>query len=239
MFGRMMASWKQMTTFAKIRRVFGITMIGVAIWALTPYFYNTRVDEAFPAVAPVSNQAAVAVDTRAEPTAAAATEPTASTAAAEDTIAEPTAAAPAAEDTIAEPTAAAVIPQPTEAPPAAPAEPVALSQGQFTRVDALHAASGDAVIYRLPDGTHVLRLEGFSSTNGPDLYIGLSGHPMPRSNGELHESGYVELERLKGSEGSQNYALPADLDLSLFKSVVIYCKAFSVVFSTAELTQAS
>jgi hypothetical protein len=223
MFGRMMASWKQMTTFAKIRRVFGITMIGVAIWALTPYFYNTRVDEAFPAVAPVSNQAAVAVDTRAEPTAAAATEPTASTAAAEDTIAEPTAA----------------IPQPTEAPPAAPAEPVALSQGQFTRVDALHAASGDAVIYRLPDGTHVLRLEGFSSTNGPDLYIGLSGHPMPRSNGELHDSGYVELERLKGSEGSQNYALPADLDLSLFKSVVIYCKAFSVVFSTAELTQAS
>ncbi|MEZ4638211.1 MAG: hypothetical protein R2856_25185 [Caldilineaceae bacterium] len=35
--------------------------------------------------------------------------------------------------------------------------------------------------------------------------------------------------------GSQNYELPADLDLSAFRSVVICRKQFSVVFSTAEL----
>ncbi|HEX4841194.1 MAG TPA: DM13 domain-containing protein, partial [bacterium] len=29
--------------------------------------------------------------------------------------------------------------------------------------------------------------------------------------------------------------LPADADVSKFKSVVIYCKQFSVIFSTAEL----
>lgn len=71
--------------------------------------------------------------------------------------------------------------------------------------------------------------------NGPDLYVYLSGHPMPRSSAQLHEQGAFEVARLKGNVGDQNYALPADLDLSTYRSVVIYCKRFGVVFSTAEL----
>ena len=43
------------------------------------------------------------------------------------------------------------------------------------------------------------------------------------------------MATLKGNIGSQNYELPADLDLARFRSVVIYCKRFSTVFSTAEL----
>jgi hypothetical protein len=42
---------------------------------------------------------------------------------------------------------------------------------------------------------------------------------------------------LKANQGNQNYELPADLDPGAFRSVVIYCKAFSVVFSTAELVE--
>jgi len=62
---------------------------------------------------------------------------------------------------------------------------------------------------------------------------------MPRSSTELHDTGagYLELSGLKASAGSQNYELPADLDLSGYNSVVIYCRAFSVVFSTAALEQ--
>ena len=118
---------------------------------------------------------------------------------------------------------------------AAPVGPVALSSGSFTRVDAIHAAEGTATIYRLEDGKLVLRLENFKSTNGPDLFVGLSGHPMPRSKSEVHDQGYVQIAPLKGNQGNQNYELPADIDLSAFKSVVIYCRAFNVVFSTAEL----
>ena len=58
---------------------------------------------------------------------------------------------------------------------------------------------------------------------------------MPRSSAQLHEQGAFEVARLKGNVGDQNYALPADLDLSTYRSVVIYCKRFGVVFSTAEL----
>ncbi len=84
-------------------------------------------------------------------------------------------------------------------------------------------------------GQRLLRLEPFKAGNGPGLYVYLSGHPTPRSSAELHADGAVELAPLKGNVGNQNYLLPPDLDLAVFKSVVIYCKPFSVVFSTAAL----
>ena len=187
--------------------------LAFAWWTISPLFLNTRVDEAFPTAVAAPTVAAVVV---AAPTVA----PAPPTAVAVVEVAPTVAPAP--------PTAAPV--QPT-----AIAEPVALVSGSFTRIDSLHAAEGTAIIYQLPDGSRVLRLENFSAQNGPDLYVSLSGHPMPRSNAETYDSGYVELERLKANQGNQNYALPAELDLAAFKSVVIYCKAFSVVFSTAEL----
>jgi hypothetical protein len=128
---------------------------------------------------------------------------------------------------------------PTDAPiaTAATGEPAALRSGQFTRIDRAHAAEGTATLYELPDGSLLLRLEqDFRSNEGPDLYVGFSGHPMPRSNEELHDQGYLELALLQSFEGQQDYALPADLNLDDFRSVVIYCKEFTVLFSTAELT---
>lgn len=187
--------------------------LAFAWWTISPLFLNTRVDEAFPTAVAAPTVAAVVV---AAPTVA----PAPPTAVAVVEVA---------------PTVAPALPTAAPVQPTAIAEPVALVSGSFTRIDSLHAAEGTAIIYQLPDGSRVLRLENFSAQNGPDLYVSLSGHPMPRSNAETYDSGYVELERLKANQGNQNYALPAELDLAAFKSVVIYCKAFSVVFSTAEL----
>ena len=116
-------------------------------------------------------------------------------------------------------------------------QPVLLASGQFGAVDGLHKGQGSARLFRLSDGQRILRLEEFKVTNGPDLYVYLSGHAAPRNSGQLHEGGALEVGRLKGNIGNQNYALPADVDLSKFKSVVIYCKQFSVIFSTAELSR--
>jgi hypothetical protein len=222
-----------------------IVVLGIvfAWWTISPLFRNTRVDEAFPAAAPTA--IAEAPTAIAEAPTAIAEAPTAM-AEAPTAIAEAPTAMAEAPTAIAEaPTAMAEAPTaiaeaPTamaEAPTAAPVEPVALASGSFTFIDNLHWAEGTATIYSLADGSHVLRLEPFTAQNGPDLFVGLSGHPMPRSSAEAHDSGYVELERLKANQGNQNYAIPAALDLSAFRSVVIYCKAFSVVFSTAELVQ--
>ena len=111
-----------------------------------------------------------------------------------------------------------------------------LTTGHFGAVDAIHQGEGTATVLRLAHGERVLRLEDdFRVTNGPDLYVYLSGAEAPRSGGELHDSGAVEIARLKGNVGGQNYDLPADLDLSQFRSVVIFCRRFTTVFSTAEL----
>ena len=139
--------------------------------------------------------------------------------------------------------AATVMPAANVAPaaPAAtgvPAEPIALGTGQFTEIDAVHKGEGSATVYRLPDERRLIRFETFKVQNGPDLYVYLSGHPTPRSSEELHNQGAFEVARLKGNIGDQNYELPADLDLSQYQSVVIYCKRFGVVFSTAELVAA-
>jgi len=112
---------------------------------------------------------------------------------------------------------------------------VILAMGQWHGVDSFHQAQGKALLVRLPDGRRFIRLEDFRVTNGPDLYVYLSGHPSPRTGAQLHEGAAFEVAPLKGNIGNQNYELPADLDVSNFKSVAIYCKRFSVMFGSAEL----
>ncbi|MGQ0568026.1 MAG: DM13 domain-containing protein [Armatimonadota bacterium] len=119
---------------------------------------------------------------------------------------------------------------------AQPGQPVTLATGQFVGADSSHQGEGRALVIRLPDGQRFLRFENFKVTNGPDLYVYLSGHPAPRNSGQLHQGAAHQIGLLKGNIGNQNYALPADLDLSKFKSVAIYCKRFSVMFASAELT---
>jgi len=116
-------------------------------------------------------------------------------------------------------------------------EPVVLATGTFQGADSVHRGEGKALLVRLADGQRFLRFEQFRVTNGPDLYVYLSGHPAPRSSTQLHEAGAREVAVLKGNVGSQNYALPTDLDLAKFKSAVIYCKRFTVIFATAEFAR--
>ncbi len=60
-----------------------------------------------------------------------------------------------------------------------------VKSGSFRDADSFHKGSGRATIYRLPDGSHVLRLEDFNVTNGPDLHVHLSAHPNPASSEEI------------------------------------------------------
>jgi len=116
-----------------------------------------------------------------------------------------------------------------------PGQPVILAMAQWQGIDSFHQPQGKAILVRVPDGRRFIRFEDFRVTNGPDLYVYLSGHPSPRTGAQLHEGAAFEVARLKGNIGSQNYELPADLDLSKFKSVAIYCKRFSVMFGSAQV----
>jgi hypothetical protein len=65
--------------------------------------------------------------------------------------------------------------------------------------------------------------------------VGSLRDASPRNSAQLYENGDFEDGRPKGNIGNQNYALPSSVDLSKYKSVVIYCKQFHVVFDSAEL----
>lgn len=94
--------------------------------------------------------------------------------------------------------------------------------------DGFHKAEGIAKVINLADGRTFLRLENLKTTNGPDLYVYLSVGKDP--------SDIVNLGRLKGNIGNQNYEIPAGADLSKYDTVLIWCKAFSTLFGSAKLS---
>ena len=118
----------------------------------------------------------------------------------------------------------------------APTAPVVVKSGAFRDADSFHNGEGSATVHELPDGSHVLRFEDFRVTNGPDLRVILASHPDPMGRGDVHSGEYVELGKLKGNIGNQNYPFPEGLSPDDYNSVVIYCKPFQVVFSVAALS---
>ena len=126
------------------------------------------------------------------------------------------------------------LPAVTEVMAATSADPVVLATGQFH--SNAHETKGTAAIYRLPDGSRVLRLTGFETSNGPDVQVYLVAANDVTEDATVKQVGFVNVGALKGNIGDQNYTIPADLDLGKFRSVTIWCRRFSVNFGTAPLT---
>ncbi|MFZ4826107.1 MAG: DM13 domain-containing protein [Phototrophicaceae bacterium] len=113
-------------------------------------------------------------------------------------------------------------------------EPSVLYMGTFGGFDAIHRGEGNATIYQLADGARVLRLENFATSNGPDLHVLLIAN-VPTGIADPVQEGYVDLGKLKGNIGNQNYDIPSEVNLEDYKAVVIYCVPFRVNFTVAEL----
>jgi hypothetical protein len=109
-----------------------------------------------------------------------------------------------------------------------------LASGEFHTVS--HQSKGKATIYRLADGKRVLRFTDFETSNGPALYVYLVAAPDATDSKTVSQAKTFDLGELKGNMGDQNYDLPVDADLSVFQSVTIWCKRFSVNFATAPLS---
>lgn len=116
----------------------------------------------------------------------------------------------------------------TEAPE--PAGPVALGSGGFYGID--HSASGTATIYE-QGGSHVLRFEDDTDIqNGPDLFVWVL-EADSYDGGDPGE--FIDLGKIKGNVGGQNYELPSEFDPDVHQFVLIWCKRFSVPFAAAPL----
>jgi len=205
--------------------------VGLALFQPWKIFTRNTVNEAAPVAAAVQNDAVTAP-------ALSVSSMNTSAPAAPGTLAPTQTTAPI------QTTAAATTPETTTpeapateapAPAAAPTEPVVLAAGTF--VDGEHATSGSATILQLPDGSRFVRLEGFSTSDGPDVDVWVTDQQAGGDDwGKYDDGRYVSLGDLKGTDGNQNYAIPADADLSGLTSVVIWCDRFNVAFGSAAVT---
>jgi hypothetical protein len=113
------------------------------------------------------------------------------------------------------------------------AQALGIRRGNFADRDQIHRGRGDAILGDTTEGRTVLRFEGFSVTNGPDLHVFLSRSAHPLSHDDVHNGLYVG--KLKASEGAFNYELPPGSDVEAIRSVVVYCVPFRVIFTSAPL----
>lgn len=145
----------------------------------------------------------------------------------------PVVAAPTAQ---AQPSPGASSPSPATAPAPAPAGPVQLAAGSLISHE--HATTGAVRIIKQADGVRVLTLEDLDTSNGPDVHVWLSAAHVVEGTGGWFTAGsadHYDLGLIKGNQGNQVYEIPADVDLSRYKSVDLWCVQFGVSFGAAEL----
>lgn len=88
------------------------------------------------------------------------------------------------------------------------------------------AVSGSARIY-LQNNQHILALENFNSSNGPDLHVYISKEAQPVT--------YIDLGRLQSVSGNQQYPLTGTVNFSEYKYALIHCQRYNHLFGSAEL----
>jgi hypothetical protein len=117
-------------------------------------------------------------------------------------------------------------------PPGAPtsAGGATLAKGELGYVDAIHNGTGAVLLVRTGDAV-VVRFENVAITNAPDVHVYLSRE----TGGKWTEATSVYLGPLKATNGSFNYVVPAEANVSLNRSVVVWCRQFSVLITWADL----
>jgi hypothetical protein len=107
---------------------------------------------------------------------------------------------------------------------------VSVGTGQFYGID--HSAEGTAAVYE-QDGAYVLRFEDDTDIqNGPDLYVWVLADSTYEGGSPAE---YIDLGKIKGNVGGQNYELPAEFDPEVHQFVLVWCLRFSVPFAGSPL----
>jgi hypothetical protein len=109
-----------------------------------------------------------------------------------------------------------------------------LASGTFIHAnpsDPIHYGKGTVSIYR-----DLVRLESdFEVGPGPKYHVYLVREANVTTDTRVAQTRFIDLGRLKAFKGSQNYALPASVNLVDYPSVVIWCEQFGVLISPAQL----
>jgi hypothetical protein len=102
--------------------------------------------------------------------------------------------------------------------------------GAFVSVE--HQTTGNVAIVTEGSKRYLTLDKNFQTSAGPDLFVILHQASKPQS---YSKNSYVLLGKLQNIKGEQRYAIPSTLDLTSYKSAVIWCRQFSATFAYAPL----
>tara|TARA_R110002124_G_scaffold56860_3_gene159978 strand:- start:176 stop:631 length:456 start_codon:yes stop_codon:yes gene_type:complete len=100
-----------------------------------------------------------------------------------------------------------------------------------------YAVEGTWSIQKIEDKVYFVLGADFKTRSGPDLKIYLAKDKMKAigNRDAIDKMGGVYLGSLKSNKGAQLYAIPEGINLSDFKSVLIHCRDYSVVWGGVDL----
>lgn len=109
-----------------------------------------------------------------------------------------------------------------------------LARGRFHPVQ--KHGEGTVSLHRLPNGRLALRFEDFYTSASPGLRLWLSRDSDVKSTLEARQAKVLDAGAIRSTLGSYNQMLPADVDASEVRSIVIWCPTVLIAFSAAPIT---
>ncbi len=86
------------------------------------------------------------------------------------------------------------------------------------------------------DGKTTITLQNLKTEAGPDLHVYLYADAVPAKTAKKLSAKFVDLGKLAAPfKGNFTYKVPANTDLSQFKSLIIWCDVAKVTFAGAKL----
>jgi hypothetical protein len=113
-------------------------------------------------------------------------------------------------------------------PPTEAAAPMRLGAAPLVGID--HDATGTAALYEQPDGSFVVGLEEIDIEPGPDYRV----YVVPGMDRTEPGDDGIELDALRGNQGTQFYTVPPGIELEAGEwTVLVWCRVFAVPIANA------
>lgn len=100
--------------------------------------------------------------------------------------------------------------------------------------DPIHWGRGGVTLYS-GNQVEVFLNPDFEVGPGPAYYVYLTDKTGIINNDHFKTSNHLEIGKLKSFTGSQVYPVPEDTQIENYKSVVIWCKTFGQLITSADL----
>lgn len=106
--------------------------------------------------------------------------------------------------------------------------------GKWTKKS--YSISGSWKIFKSGDHYKLLLDDDFKTKSAPDLKIFLSKNDTNELSSENATNGAILVSKLSKASGKQEYIIKESIDILQYKSILLHCEEYSVLWGAADLT---